>query len=626
MSTAVQQRLIDLWETPKTVSGFFTTVDHKQLGKRYIATALIFLIIGGVEALMVRLQLARPNQALLGPEMYNQIFSMHGITMIFWYASPILSGFGVFLVPLLIGARDMAFPRLNAFTYWAYLFSGCILYASPFLGQAPHAGWFSYVPYTSVPYSPAHGMDFYNLSLMLLTISTTGGAINFIVTILRLRAPGMSISKMPLFLYSTLTVSLVTVFAMPALTADNIFLELERRWSMPFYEVSRGGNPLLWQHLFWFFGHPWVYIIFLPATGMVSMIIPTFSRRPIVGYPYVAMSTMLTGLVGFGVWVHHMFATGIGHLSMGFFSAASMTISIFTIIQVFCWVATMWKGHPVLTTAMHFALGFIALIVVGGLNGVVTAVIPVDWQLNDSYWVVSHIHYVLVGANMFPVFAAAYYWVPKMTGKMMSETLGKVSFWIMFAGFNLAFFPMHLLGLMGMPRRIYTYFSPQGWDTLNMLVTVGAFILALGILLSIINFFHSLRHGRLAGKNPWNADTLEWDTDSPPAPYGSVHIPTVVTRHPLWDEHDEEEDPKGERILDQDRMTFVTTWLDAEPTSILTIPEDTILPLLLALGMMVIFGSLVYQLLWVVLGASIFCLAIAALWLWPDKEDEVETA
>ena len=623
MSTAVQQRLTELWETPKTLKGWLSTVDHKEIGKRYIVTAMIFLLIGGVEALIMRIQLARPGMNVLGPETYDQIFTMHALTMIFWYASPILSGFAVYLVPLMIGSRDMAFPRFNAFTYWAYLFSGILLYISPFFGQAPHGGWFAYVPYTSVPYSPGYGMDFYNLSLILLTVATSGGAINFIVTIFHLRAPGMAISKMPLFLYSTLTVSVVTIFSLPALSAANIFLELDRQWGTHFFDVARGGDALLWQQVFWFFGHPWVYIVFLPATGMVSLIIPVFSRRPIVGYAYIAISTVLTGLVGFGVWVHHMFATGMGHMSMSFFSAASMTISIFTTIQVFAWLATIWKGRPVLTTSMYFAVGFVALIVVGGLSGVVTALIPVDWQMNDTYFIVSHIHYVLVGANMMPVFAAIYYWAPKMTGRLLDETLGKISFWIIFVGFNLAFFPMHLLGILGMPRRIYTYKAGLGWTSINMLITVGAFILAFGILLTLINFFQSLKTGRIAGKNPWNADTLEWSTDSPPKPYGSVHIPTVITRHPLWDDYDEEEDPNGSRILDRDRLTLATTALDAETFAISRMPEDTLIPLWLAIGFFVIFGALIFKLMWVVLGALLFSFLIAAIWFWPRNEGEL---
>lgn len=623
MSTAtVRQRLVELWESPKTLHGFLGTVDHKELGRRYIFTAFVFLIAGGLEALILRLQLWGPQGNLLTPEMYDQIFTMHAVTMIFWYASPILSGFAIFLIPLMIGARDLAFPRFNAFTYWAYLFSGILIYIAPLMGQAPNAGWFAYVPYTTRNYSPAYGLDFYNLALILLTIATSGGAINFVVTILRLRAPGMTISKMPLFLYSTGTTAVITILSLPALTACNIMLELDRRWYTHFFDVMHGGNTLLWQHMFWFFGHPWVYIVFLPATGMISMMIPVFSRRPIVGYAYIATSTVLTGLVGFGVWVHHMFTTGIGHLGMSFFSAASMTISIFTIIQVFAWLATMWLGKPVMTAAMHYAVGFIALIVVGGLSGVATAVIPLDWQINDSYWVVSHIHYVLVGANMFPVFAALYYWGPKMTGRMMSERWGKISFWVTFIGFQLAFFTMHILGIEGMPRRIYTYVDGLGWGYLNKIITVGAFLLAVGILITIINFFWSLKHGAIAGKNPWYADSLEWATDSPPAPYAVVHIPTVVSRHPLWDEHEEEADPNGERILDEGRLTLITTPLDAKPVAIARIAEDTIKPLLAALGLFVICGALIFRLMWVVWPALLFTLMVLALWLRPSPETE----
>lgn len=622
MSAAVEQRLTQLWETPDTLWGSLTTVDHKTLGKRYIATAMLFLILGGLEALAIRLQLAGPNQGLVDPETYNQLFTMHGITMIFWYAQPILSGFAIYVIPLMIGARDLAFPRLNAFTYWSYLFSGLYLYGSTLIFQSPDGGWFAYVPFTDKLYSPGYGMDFYCLSLILLTISTTGGGINFIVTIFRLRAPGMTISKMPLFLYSTLTISISIVLSLPALTAACLTLELDRQWGFHFYDVTHGGIVLLWQQLFWFFGHPWVYIVFLPATGMMSMIIPVFSRRPIVGYPYVAIATVMTGLVGFGVWLHHMFAVGMSTMSMTFFSAASMTISVFSAVQVFAWLATVWKGKPVPTVAFHFAMGFLAVFIIGGLNGIITAVIPFDWQLHDTYFVVAHLHYVLVGTNMLPVFAGFYYWFPKMTGRMLDEMLGRVSFWTIFIGLNLAFFPMHILALMGMPRRQYTYADGLGWGTVNLVETVGAFILALGILLTLINFFKSMRTGQLAGKNPWGADSLEWSLPSPPPPYGSVHIPTVRTRNPLWDEYDEEADPENERILDQGRLTLASSPLDALPRAITSMPEDSVAPLLLALAMTGIFTALTFKLMWVVLGFLIACMAILAVWLWPKKNQE----
>ena len=624
MSTAaIESRLTALWETPKTVKGWFATVDHKELGIRYLVTAFVFLLVGGVEALVMRLQLAHSSMALLSPEGYNQVFTMHGATMIFWYAAPILSGFAVYLVPLMIGARDMAFPRLNAFTYWIYLLSGIFLYIAPVLGQAPHAGWFAYVPYTLTVYSPGLGMDIYALALIFLTISTTGGAINFIITILRLRAPGMAISRMPLFLYSTLTISFVILFALPALTAACIFLELDRRWGTHFFGIANGGDTFLWQQLFWFFGHPWVYVIFLPATGMLSLIVPVFARRPIVGYPYVAMATVLTGVVGFGVWLHHMFTLGMSGLAMSFFSAGSMTISIFTTIQVFAWVATLWKGHAVPTTAMHYALGSIVMLVIGGLSGVFTGIIPADWQVHNTYYVVAHIHYVLIGANVFPVFAGFYYWLPKMTGRLMNERLGKWSFWVMFIGFNAGFFPMHNLGLLGMPRRIFTYQAGLGLDGLNLLVTVGAFVFGIGILLSIVNLFISLRTGELAGRNPWNSDGLEWETDSPPAPYGTVHIPVVVSRHPLWDDFNEEDDPENERVLDWGRLTPTTTWLDAEPQGIATIPEDSLAPLIMSLALFVFFLALAFQSMWAGLAALVVTFLTGCFWMWPITRKEL---
>ena len=618
MSTLVaEQQLTELWDTPKTIYGWFASVDHKDLGIRYLVTAFVFLIIGGLEALVMRLQLMRANEALLSPEVYNQLFSMHGITMIFWYASPILSGFSVYLVPLMTGARDVAYPRLNSFTYWSFLFSGILLYVAPFIGQAPHAGWFSYMPYTDILYSPTHGMDFYALSIIMLGISTTGAAINFIATILWFRAPGMAISKMPLFLYSTLTISCTILFAMPALTVACIFLELERRWGMHFFDVASGGTPLLWQQLFWFFGHPWVYVIFLPATGMVSIIIPIFSRRPIVGYPYVAMSTVLTGVVGFSVWLHHMFTVGMSELTMSFFSAGSMMISLFTTITVFAWLATVWKGRPVVTTSMLYALGSVALLVIGGLSGVVTGIIPVDWQLHNTYYVVAHIHYVLIGANVFPVFAGLYFWLPKMTGRMMNERLGKWSFWVMFIGFNLGFFPMHIVGLMGMPRRIYTYSSNLGLQPMNELMTFGSFLLGVGILLSIINLFYSLRRGEIAGNNPWNADGLEWAMSSPPPDYEVVRIPAVATRHPLWDNFDEDEDPDDRRVLAQARLSITSTLLDAVPQAAATMPNLSLVPMFLALSLFVFFLALVFQLMWTCLAGLMVTFLLGCMWLWP---------
>ena len=619
----IRRRLLELWERPHTLWGWFSTVDHKEIGLRYLVTAFAFLIIGGVEALAIRIQLARPEAGVLTPEQYDQIFTMHGVTMIFWYASPILSGFANYLIPLFSGARDMAYPRLNAFTYWTFLASGLFLYASPFVGQAPHAGWFAYVPYTLKEYSPGLNMDFFALALLFLTISTTAGAINFVTTILRLRSPGMAISRMPLFFYSTLTVSASIILSLPPLTAALVFLELDRQWGTHFYDTTHGGSAMLWQQLFWFFGHPWVYIIFLPATGMISMILPVFARRPIVGYTWVAFATVLTGFVGFGVWVHHMFATGMTQMAMSFFSAASMTISIFSAVQVLAWVATLWQGRLVLTTAMLFALGFLLVFVIGGLNGIVTAAIPFDWQLTDTYFVVSHLHYVLVGANMLPVFAAFYYWLPKMTGRMLDERLGTWSFWLIFIGLNVTFFPMQILGLLGMPRRVYTYPAVTGWGQLNMLETVGAFVQTAAILVSIVNFFRSLRVGPMAGTNPWNADTMEWQTESPPAVYGSERIPVVATRHPLWDDFDEEFDPDDDRVFDQGRLTVTTSPLDGVPISVAKMPDDTMTPFLMAIALTVLFTALLLKSMGIALAATIACLFVAAAWLWPEPERRV---
>ena len=622
VSTLVEQRLENLWKEPEGIFGFFSSVDHKKIGKRYLVTALAFLVVGGIEAIAMRLQLAKPQLHVMGPETYDQVFTMHGTTMIFWYASPILSAFGNYLIPLQLGARDMAFPRLNALSYWTFLLSGLFLYVSPIVSLAPRAGWFAYVPLAGRVYSPDLGMDFFCLALVFLTISTTVGAVNFIVTILRHRAPGMSLGKMPIMMYSTLTTSFTILFALPALTVACAFLELDRMWGFHFFEAAKGGEPVMWQHLFWFFGHPWVYVVFLPATGMISTMLPTYTRRPIVGYRWVALSTVFTAVVGFSVWVHHMFATGANHMAMTYFSAASMVISIFSTIQVFAWVATMVRGTVVLATPMYFILGFIASLVCGGLSGVATALIPLDWQITDTYFVVAHLHYVLVGANVFPVFAALYHWFPKITGKLLDDRLGKWSFWLMFVGFNAIFFPMHIAGLLGMPRRVYTYNADAGWDSFNMISTIGGFVMGGGVLITLYNCVISLRRGQVAGNDPWKSDTLEWSTTSPPQHYGSVEIPTVVTVNPRWDAHDEEHDPDGSRILDHGRFTFSTSAREAKVLALARMPSESLRPFLLALGITAVFVSLIAH---SVFAASLSVLATAvftAVWLWPKPEHQ----
>jgi cytochrome c oxidase subunit I len=618
---AIAEKLERIWETPSGLGGWLSSVDHKSIGIRYIVTAFIFLLAGGLEALVMRLQLARPDQHILSPEQYNELFTMHGVSMIFWYASPILSGFSNYLWPLLLGSRDMAFPRLNALSYWIYLFSGIFLYASFLGGVAPNAGWFNYVPYASKDFNPGFNIDIYAMALILLGISTTVGAINFIVTLLRTRAPGMSINRLPIMIWGTLTASVGNFLAVPAVSLAFFLLWLDRRYGTHFFDVPAGGQPLLWQHLFWMFGHPWVYAIVLPAMGMVSDGLPVFCRRPLVGYTVVALATVLTMVIGFGVWVHHMFATGLPSIGMSFFSAASFVIVIPSAIAVFAWTATIALGRPKITTAFLFFASTIVMFVIGGVSGFMTAAVPVDRQLTDTYFIVAHIHYVLIGINVFPVLGALYYWFPKMTGRMLDERWGKWSFWLVFTGFNLAFLPMHITGLLGMPRRIYTYGPDFGWSTLNMITSLGSLVIAAGIVVLLVNVANSLRHGAVAGDNPWDAPTLEWATSSPPPPYNFVVIPTVASRHPLWEERLQREAERSSIAtgiaLDNGRETLATTPIDAEPDAILKMPEDTYVPLVLALALAALFAAMLAKSLTGSILAIIAGLIVMLIWLWP---------
>ena len=512
-----------MWETKPGVIGWLSSVDHKQIGIRYIVTAFLFLIVGGIEALIFRLQLTSAELHLLTPEQYDQLFTMHGITMILWYAFPVLTGFSVFLQPLLLGTRDMAFPRLNAFTYWLFLLSGVVLYAGFAVGAAPNAGWFNYTPLASRPFNPGPNIDYYAMANILLGISTTLGAINFVVTILRQRAPGMSINRLPIMSWGTLTVSVGLIFAMPSVTLAFFLLWMDRQFGTQFFAKSPSeGQPLLWQHLFWMWGHPWVYVIVLPAISMVSQGLPVNCRRPLVGYTAVALATVLTMVLGFGVWLHHMFATGLSDLALAFFSTVSLIIVLPSAVSFFAWIATIWTGRPVLNTSFLFFAGFLIVFIIGGVSGFMTGSVPVDWQLTDTYFVVAHIHYVLIGWNLFAVMAGIYHSFPKMTGRLLSEKIGRWNFWLMFIGFNLGFFPMHISGLLGMPRRVYTYPENMGWDTLNLITTLGSYLFAIGFLLLIVNVIISLRRGPIAGPNPWDADSLEWATPSPPPPYNFV--------------------------------------------------------------------------------------------------------
>src|SRR5579859_1171658 len=611
-----------IWEPPASIYSWLTTVDHKRIGERYIVVALGYFALAGIGALLLRIQLARPLNNVLDPETYNQVFTMHGTTMIFLVATPLLSGFGNYFLPLVLGARDMAFPRMNSLSFWVFFFSGLFMWSSVLLGMAPDAGWFNYVPLSSTAFSTGPNIDFWGLGLIFLGISSTVGAINFIVMIFKMRAPGMSLNRMPLFAWAVLATSFALLFALPSLTAANIFLELERKFGMHFYDTAAGGNALLWQHLFWIFGHPDVYIILLPAIGMVSTILPVMARRPIVGYVFVVVATMVTGLVGFGVWVHHMFTAGLPPLSMSLFSAASMAIAIPAAVQYFAWLSTLLEGRPQLTTPMWFIFGFLVLFVMGGVTGVMFAAVPFDWQATDTYFVVAHLHYVLVGGFLFPTFAGLYYWLPKMTGKLLNERLGKWNFWLMFIGFNLTFFPMHILGLLGMPRRVYTYEPGLGWDWLNLLATIGSFVLAVGLLLFVINYFWSRKNGLPAGDNPWRADGLEWSISSPPPSYNFREIPVVQARHPLWEAPPPSVGPVGWRDpTDPYRHeTIGTGWLEAEPESTLKMPGDSAWPLVLALGLLVTFSGLASSLYFVSLAGLVVVVAAIIGWLWPGEE------
>jgi cytochrome c oxidase subunit 1/cytochrome c oxidase subunit I+III len=617
-------RLEKLWETKPGLIGALGSVDHKEIGIRYLVTALAFLVLGGLEALVMRLQLARPNQTLLTPEQYNQLFSTHGMTMIFLYALPILSGFSNYLFPLVLGSRDMAFPRVNALSYWVYLAAGLFMYSGVFLGAMPNDGWFNYVPYASKPYNPGPNEDIYSLGMILLGISTTVGAINFVVTFLRHRCPGMSINRVPIIIWGTVTANTANIFSIPAVSLAFFLLWMDRNYGTHFFDVAGEGQPLLWQHLFWMFAHPWVYTIVLPAMGLVSDALPVFCRRPLVGYTFVVLGTVTTMIIGFGVWVHHMFATGLANGSLSFFSVASILITVPSAVAVFSWVATIWTGRPVFKTPFLFFAGFIVLFVIGGVSGFMTGVVPVDWQLTDTYFVVAHLHYVLLGINVFPVVGALYVWFPKMTGRMLGERLGKWNFWLMFVGFNLGFFPMHISGLLGMPRRIYTYPEGVGWDTLNLITTVGSFVLAIGILLLFVNVFVSRRHGAAAGNNPWDAPSLEWSTSSPPPPYNFAVIPVVATRHPLWEDRLQESDWHSQvhrgPTLDHGKETIGTSALDGEAEVILKMPEDSHAPLLLTIALTALFVGIAIHSWWLMGLSGFGCVAAILVWMWPERK------
>ena len=602
------------WREPRGLWAWFCVVDHKEIGKRYIITAFLMFLAGGIEAALMRMQLARPENSLIGPDRYNQLFSTHGTTMMFLFAVPMMTAMGIYLVPLMLGTRNVAFPRLNAFGYWTYVVGVIFLYVSLFANSAPDAGWFAYVPLSGPSYSPGHRVDVWAQVVTFTEIAALCAAVNIIVTTFKMRAPGMALNRIPIFVWAQLVVAFMIVFAMPAVaTGSTLMLATDRAVNMHWFNVAEGGDALLWQHIFWFFGHPEVYIIFLPALGMITPIVETFCKRPVFGYTAIVASNIATAFFAFGLWVHHMFATPIPELGQSLFTAASMVIAIPTGVQIFCWIATLWAARPTLTVPMLFVIGFFITFVNGGITGVMLASVAFDKQAHDTFFVVGHLHYVLIGGGVMPLFAAFYYWFPKVTGRLLSEGLGKLHFWLFLIGTNVAFFPMHQLGLAGMPRRIYTYLETTGWGTLNLVVTIGAVITAAGVLVFVINALRSSFGGKFAGADPWGSPSLEWATESPPRSYNFAQLPVVANRHPLWERDGALPVMTGLRV--DRREVLITSGFDARPESRHAMPAGSIWPLYVALCMGVVFIGSIFSPYFVLGGLGLSVIGLAA-WGW----------
>jgi cytochrome c oxidase subunit I+III len=599
-----------------------SAVNHSTIGLRFIVTGFIFMLVGGVLAMFMRLQLAWPDNQVLDAQTYNEFVTLHGTTMMFLFAVPIMEGFALYLIPKMIGARDVPFPRLSAFGYWCYLAGGLLLYSSLLFGLAPDGGWFMYVPLTGPEFTPDARSDFWLLGVTLAEISAVAAAIELVVAILCTRTVGMSIQRMPLFAWYILAMALMIVFGFPPLIMGSVMLEIERAFGFVFYDVARGGDPLLWQHLFWLFGHPEVYIIFLPAAGVLSTVIPTFAQRPIVGYSWVVLAVIGTAFLSFGLWVHHMYATGIPYLSLSFFAAASMAVAIPMGVQIFVWIATLWTGRPRLEPPMLFVAGFFLIFVLGGLTGVMVAYVPFDWQAHDTHFVVAHLHYVLIGGMMFPMFAAFYYWLPLWTGRLPSAALSRTAFWLMFIGFNVTFLPMHLTGLLGMTRRVYTYSADLGIDWLNLVSTIGSFVFAVGILAFALDFVLAWKWGhRAAAQNPWNAGTLEWATPVPPPNYNFASLPLVVDRDPLWSTPDLGSSiARGEHFLgvarDGAREMLGSNPLTGQPEYLLRLSVSSWWPMMAAAAVALAFIGVLAQLYWLSVLGTVALVLFAGGWLW----------
>jgi cytochrome c oxidase subunit 1 len=607
------------WREPDGITGWFSCVDHKTIGRRFIVTAFTFFTLAGLLAAAMRLQLSRPANTLLGPDLYNQIFTMHGTTMMFLFAVPIVLGFGIYFVPLMIGARAIAFPRLLAFAYWMYLFSGIFLYVMFILNIGPDRGWFNYAPLSGPEYGIGKRADVWAQLVSFTETSGLSVSVCLIVTIFKLRAPGMALNRIPLFVWSELVTAFMVAASMPSVMVASGTLMMDRLVGTQFYNQAEGGDPLLFQHLFWFFAHPEVYIIFLPAQGIVSTVIATFTGRPVFGYLALVLSLVATAFIGFGVWVHHMFTTGLPQFGTSFFTAASIMIVVPSGVQIFCWIATLWNGRVRFTTPMLYALGFFMVFIIGGLTGVMLAAVPLDAQVHDTFFVVAHFHYVLIGGSVFPLLGGLHYWFPKITGRMLSERLGKISFWLLLAGFNLAFFPQHILGLMGMPRRVYTYPVEMQWGPLNLLSSAGAMIMFVALVVYLANIVVSRRRGAVATDNPWAASSLEWATSSPPPPYNFLPAPTVAGRDPLWET--DADTPVVVGLASNRREALVTHVMDAEPDHRKEFPEPTLWPFLTAVALGGLYVGSIFTPWAVVWGAVPTTIGLIG-WAWPREGKE----
>lgn len=598
---------------PKGVWSWLTTVDHKRIGILYGATAMLFFLVGGLEAVMVRLQLARPNGQVLTASAYNQLFTMHGVTMVFMVVMPLAAAFINYMVPLQIGARDVAFPRLNALSYWIFLAGGLFTYSSFLLGGAPDGGWFNYVPNSSITYSPGHGIDFFLIGLQIAGIASLIGAVNLITTIINMRAEGMTFFRMPIFTWMSLVVQFLLLFSLPVITICFILLMFDRLYGSHFYDPVNGGDPVYWQHLFWIFGHPEVYILVLPGMGIVSEVLPVFSRKPLFGYRFVAFSGIAIAFLGFGVWAHHMFASGIGPVAQSAFGVATMLIAVPTGVKIVNWLGTIIGGKLSFKTPMLFALGFIGMFTIGGLSGVTHAFVPADTQQTDTYWIVGHFHYVLFGGALTGLFAGVYYWWPKIFGHMLGEGLGKAHFWLWVIGMTMTFGPMHITGLQGQPRRMYRYDSGMGFDTWNLIATIGSLVIVTSMICFLLNVYrsHKDRANRAAPADPWDGRTLEWTIPSPAPAYNFAVEPVVTNLDDFWHQkYYEDEEMRPVKVPDAPKVNVAET---PEAAAAIHLPSPSYWPLIVALGLFILGYGLIYHWLFIALGAT---LVVGALYGW----------